>query len=416
MYHLVQDKPVVQKYGGTSVGSLERIQNVARRVAEQHKQGLKKVAVVVSAMSGETNRLVDLVSGINPHASLRNYDMAVSAGEQVAVALMAAALEKEGVASYGFLAYQLGIVTDSLHAKARIRDIDCTKLYKCWEEGIIPVVAGFQGVTEDMEITTLGRGGSDTSAVALAVALDAAFCEINTDVDGVYTADPRVVPDARLVEEMDFEVALEMASLGSKVLHSRCVELGAKYQMPIIVRNTFQPNDHQRTRIMSFQAQRKLEAPVVSGVTLDRNVVRMSLTHLPSKSGVIATVFDKIAKSGVNVDIIVHNKHEDSDSMRLGFTIGTADLVRTQDMLQRWCEEQGVNVKCTAERGLAKVSVVGLGMQSHPGVASQVFSVLEQEGVALNMISTSEIKISCVVAEADAEKASRALHKAFISE
>lgn len=416
MQDLVLDRPLVQKYGGTSVGNLERIQNVAERVAAQYRQGQRKVALVVSAMSGETNRLVDLVSGINPKSSLRNYDMAVSAGEQVSVALMAAALEKQGLESMGLLAYQLGILTDDLHAKARIRDIDCQRLHQCWEQGIVPVVAGFQGVTKNLEITTLGRGGSDTSAVALAVALDAAFCEINTDVDGFYTADPRVVPEARLVREMDFEVALEMASLGSKVLHTRCVELGAKYQLPIVVRNTFKPNDHESTTIMNFNAQRKLEAPVVSGVTLDRNVVRLSLTQLPSRGGIIAAVFDKIAASGVNVDIIVHNRHDSAESMRLGFTIGASDLLRTQELLERWCREQGQQISCAAERGLAKVSVVGLGMQSHPGVASKVFSVLESEGVAIHMISTSEIKISCVVAEQDGDKAARLLHKAFIED
>ncbi|HYX39251.1 MAG TPA: aspartate kinase [Oligoflexus sp.] len=416
MYHLAGDRPVVQKYGGTSVGTVERIQNVAERVADQYRNGLKNVAIVVSAMSGETNKLVDLVTATNPHTSLRNYDMAVSAGEQVAVALMAAALEKAGVPSHGFLAYQLGIMTSSLHSKARIHDIDCSKLHKCWEQGIVPVVAGFQGVTEDLEITTLGRGGSDTSAVALAVALDAAFCEINTDVDGVYTADPRVVPSAHLVKEMDFEVALEMASLGSKVLHTRCVELGAKFQMPIVVRNTFKPNDHQRTIIMSFNAQRKLEAPVVSGVTLDRNVVRLSLSQLPVRHGVIAALFEKIAATGVNVDIIVHNKSETSDALRVGFTIGAADLVRTQEMLRRWSEEQSSVVHLEAERNLAKVSVVGLGMQSHPGVASKVFSVLENAGIAIQMISTSEIKISCVVAEAEGDRAAQALHRAFIED
>ncbi len=416
MQDLVLDRPIVQKYGGTSVGTLERIQNVAKRVAEQYRQGQRQIALVVSAMSGETNRLVELVSGINPHSSLRNYDMAVSAGEQVAVALMAAALEKEGLPSLGLLAYQLGIFTDSLHSKARIREIDCQRLYQCWADGIVPVVAGFQGVTENLEITTLGRGGSDTSAVALAVALNAAVCEINTDVDGFYTADPRVVPDARLVEEMDFEVALEMASLGSKVLHTRCVELGAKFHMPIIVRNTFTPNDHQRTIIMNLSTQRKLEAPVVSGVTLDRNVVRLSVTQLPARGGMIAAVFDTIAASGVNVDIIVHNKQENSDSMRIGFTIGSADLVRTRALLESWCRDQGGNISCEAAEGLAKVSVVGLGMQSHPGVASRVFSVLENEGVAIHMISTSEIKISCVVAERDGDKAARILHRAFIEE
>lgn len=414
MYHLGQDTPIVQKYGGTSVGSLERIDAVAKRVAEQYEEGFRKIAIVVSAMSGETNRLVEMMTGINPRASLRNYDMAVAAGEQVSVALMAAALEKHGIESRGFLGYQLGIVTDPLHSKARIESIDCSKLYACWDRGEIPVVAGFQGMTADLEITTLGRGGSDTSAVALAVALNASFCEINTDVDGVFTADPRVVPEAQLAPEMDFEVALEMASLGSKVLHSRCVELGAKYSMPIVVRNTFKPNDHPRTLIMNFSAERKIEAPVVSGVTLDKNVVRVSLHNLPTRGGIIGSAFETIAAAGINVDIIVHNRSNDSDTMRVGFTIGSSDLIRCKDLLEKWTLEKKLGAYIEVESGLSKVSVVGLGMQSHPGVASRVFSCLEDAGIALHMISTSEIKISCVITEKEGEMAARALHKEFV--
>lgn len=414
MYHLGHEAPIVQKYGGTSVGSLERIDAVAQRVAAQYQEGFRKIAIVVSAMSGETNRLVEMMNGINPLASLRNYDMAVAAGEQVSVALMAAALEKHGISSRGFLGYQLGVVTDSLHSKARIESIQTAKLHACWDRGEIPVVAGFQGMTGDLEITTLGRGGSDTSAVALAVALEASFCEINTDVDGVFTADPRVVPEAQLAPEMDFEVALEMASLGSKVLHSRCVELGAKYSMPIVVRNTFKPNNHPRTLIMNFSAERKLEAPVVSGVTLDKKVVRVSVHNLPTRSGIIGSAFEAIAKSGVNVDIIVHNRSNDSDTMRIGFTIGEADLVRTRDLLEKWTLEKKLGAYIEVESELSKVSVVGLGMQSHPGVASRVFSCLEDSGIALHMISTSEIKISVVVSEKEGEGAARALHKEFV--
>ncbi len=414
MYHLEHNQPIVQKYGGTSVGSLDRIDAVAKRIADQYQAGFRRMAIVVSAMSGETNRLVELVRGINPRASLRNYDMVVAAGEQVSVALLAAALEKHGIPSRAFLGYQLGIVTDNFHSKARIEKIECAKLFQCWDENVIPVVAGFQGVTRDLEITTLGRGGSDTSAVALAVALEAAFCEINTDVDGVYTADPRIVSDARLVKEMDFEVALEMASLGSKVLHSRCVELGAKYHMPIVVRNTFQPNDQPRTFIMNFSTDRKLEAPIVSGVTLDRNVVRISLHNLPARGGIIGSAFQVIAANGVNVDIIVHNRSNDSDRMRVGFTIGAVDLLRTKDLLERWTLENKIGAYIEVEEGLSKVSVVGLGMQSHPGVASRVFSALEDAGIALHMISTSEIKISCVISESGGEVAARVLHKEFV--
>jgi len=414
MYQLGDQRPIVQKYGGTSVGSTERIQHIAKRIAAQIADGHLRIAVVVSAMSGETNRLVDLVSQVNPRADPKHYDMAVSAGEQVSVALMAAALEKEGVPSKGFLAYQLGIITDQLHSKARIHSIDCQRLYECWDEGIIPVIAGFQGVTKDYEITTLGRGGSDTSAVAMAVALKAAFCEINTDVDGVFTADPRIVPAARLNDVLDFEVALEMASLGSKVLHSRCVELAAKYQMPIVVRNTFQSNDHQRTKIMAFSAEQKLEAPVVSGVTLDRNVARITLDRLPAKLDMIADVFRSIAEQSINVDIIVHNKSEHRDCMRLGFTIGRADLNRASEFLEQWKQRVNPEIVMETEVGLAKVSTVGLGMQSHPGVASRCFEILARNGIEIHMISTSEIKISCVISEADAEKAAQELHRGFL--
>lgn len=414
MYQLGDSRPIVQKYGGTSVASTDRIQNIAKRVAAQIKEGHQRIAIVVSAMSGETNRLIDLVSKINPKADPRHYDMALSAGEQVSVALMAAALEKEGVSAKGFLAYQLGILTDQFHSKARIQSIDCKRLFQCWERGVIPVIAGFQGMTKDNEITTLGRGGSDTSAVALAVALKASFCEINTDVDGVYTADPRIVPAAGLNELLDFEVALEMASLGSKVLHSRCVELAAKYQMPVVVRNTFQPNDHQRTKIMGFTTEQKLEAPVVSGVTLDRNVARITLDRLPAKLDIIADVFKSIADHGINVDIIVHNKSEKRDCMRLGFTIGRADLDRACEYLEQWKQQIDPEIVMETEVGLAKVSAVGLGMQSHPGVASRCFAILASHNIEIHMISTSEIKISCVISEADAEKAAQELHKGFL--
>ncbi len=415
MYDLSYNKPVVQKYGGTSVGSVERIGAIAERIKDQVNGGFNKIAVVVSAMSGETNRLVDLVRQINPQASAKNYDMAVSAGEQVSAALMAAALERVGIKSRGFLAYQLGLKTDSLHSKARIHSIDTAKISDAWEEGLIPVIAGFQGVTDEMEITTLGRGGSDTSAVALAVALGAGFCEINTDVDGVFTADPRYVEGAHLAELMDFEVALEMASLGSKVLHCRCVELGAKYNMPIVVRNTFTKNDHRRTKIMSFSEEQKLEAPVVSGITLDRNIARVAVSGFGYGSGIISGMFERIAKLGINVDIIVHNRSNDDSPMRIGFTIAKIDTDQSVDCLKSWAKEMELNdLAIEVEDKLAKVSAVGLGMQSHSGVASRTFSVLAEAGIEIHMISTSEIKISMVVEESYADKAAQILHDTFV--
>ena len=415
MSSLTNVKPIVQKYGGTSVGSVDRIKNIAKRIKGQVAAGESKIAVVVSAMSGETSRIVDLVRQINPDAPPHHYDMAVSAGEQVSVALLAAALEGEGVEAKGFTAYHLGIHTDGLHAKARINSIDCAKLNQAWEMGQIPVITGFQGVSPDGEITTLGRGGSDTSAVALAVALGASVCEINTDVDGVFTADPRIVPKARPNRLMDFEVTLEMAALGSKVLHARCVELAAKYNMPIIVRNTFKHDETEGTRIMSLSENQKLEAPVVSGVTLEREVVRVALDGLSPEPRVIPDLFQAIADAGVNVDIIVHNRSDDNKRTRIGFSIGEDDLKKTLDTLKGVKSTLGLSdLQIKHERGLAKVSIVGLGMQSNPGVASRCFSTLAKSEVEIHMISTSEIKVSCLVSEGIAEKACNALHDEFI--
>ena len=414
MYALAGSKPIVQKYGGTSVGTTDRILNVARRVRLQIEAGFPRIAIVVSAMSGETNRLVELVRQVNPNAPALAYDMAVAAGEQVAVALMAAALESEGVAARPFLAHQLGILTDTFHSRARIQRIDTQKLHRAWEQHQIPVIAGFQGVTEEMEITTLGRGGSDTSAVALAVAVGAAFCEINTDVDGVFTADPRYVKGARLCPVMDFEVALEMASLGSKVLHPRCVELGAKWGMPIVVRNTFSTNEHQRTKIMNFGDSEQLEATVVSGITVDRNVTRITVDGLARSSHIIAAIFQRVAGLGVNVDIIVHDQAPDGENTRLGFTVGKDDTDKALRGLEDWKQTHGGTARISTEGGLAKISAVGLGMQSHPGVASKAFSVLSGAGIDIHMISTSEIKISCVIPGSDADRAANLLHQAFL--
>lgn len=405
---------VVQKYGGTSVGTTERIRDVARRVAAQYQEGWRNLAVVVSAMSGETNRLVALVNAVNSKAPPKAYDMAVASGEQVSVALMAAALAAEGVDSEPILSHQLGIFTDDFHSKARIKSIDTAKIRACWDRGAIPVVAGFQGVTESLEITTLGRGGSDTSAVALAIAVDAAFCEINTDVDGVFTCDPRVVPSAKLIEEMDFEVALEMASLGSKVLHPRCVELGAKFQMPIVVRNTFTPNHHRRTCVMNLSDKSNLEAAVVSGVTVDREVAKVTLLGLPFDTRLVSKIFSAIAEAGVNVDIIVHNLPEPGGkTMHLGFTTTKGEVDASLAAIKTVWNKGSVDH--TVETDCAKVSVVGVGMRSHPGVAATTFNALSQSAIDIRMVSTSEIKISCVIDANKADEACRVLHTAFIS-
>lgn len=412
MYSKVDPKSarIVQKYGGTSVGSPERIQGIAQRAAAHKAAGFRNIAIVVSAMSGETNRLLGLVKAVNPDADPKFADFAAAAGEQVSVAMTCAALQKAGLKAIPFLAYQLGIVTDSFHAQARVRTISAHRIEEAWLRGEVPVVAGYQGITEDMELTTLGRGGSDTSAVALAVALKADFCEINTDVDGVFTADPRVVPKARLIQEMDYEVALEMASLGSKVLHPRCVELGAKYQLPIIVRNTFTADTHQRTCVMTQSKEQLIESPVVSGVTLEKDIAKITLTLPKGDSAAISKVFSHIATLGVNVDIIVHDRLP--DALRVGFSIAGADLARTKASLASFASAGGMTVM--GENGYAKVSAVGVGMRSYSGVAAKLFDSLTRGGVDIHMISTSEIKISCLVSAADGEKSCQLIHHAFI--
>lgn len=410
----MEDSILVQKYGGTSLGSPERIRKVAQEIAKRWNQGSTPMAIVVSAMAGETNRLIDLVHQVNPKASAASYDLAISTGEQVSTALLSSALEGLGVFCEPLLAYQLGIFTDGSHAKARIHSIDTKRITDSWDRCRLPIIAGFQGVTKDLSITTLGRGGSDTSAVALAVALRASQCEIYTDVDGIYTADPRIVPQAKLLQKLDYETTLELASLGGKVLHSRCVELGAKYKVPITVLSSFDFENGRRTEIMNYTEAEALEAPVVSVVTLDRDVARVSLEGLPQQPFILSRIFNSIANAGINVDIIVQNRPENG-TFKLGFTVSCSDLQKTVlslEILLKESDFQGVQIK-TADR-LSKVSVVGLGMKSHPGVASRVFEALSQEDINVHMVSTSEIKISCVVDQGVAEKAVRLLHETFI--
>ena len=409
------DQPIVQKYGGTSVGSPDKIKRIAARIKKIVEKNGSRIAVVVSAMSGETDRLVRLIKEINPALADRNYDMAVAAGEQVSVALMAAALDTYGLKSKGFLAYQLGILTYSAHSRARIASIDCRALHRCWENGVIPVIAGFQGTTDSLDITTLGRGGSDTSAVALAVALKAQCCEINTDVCGVFSADPRIVKNAILQPQIDFEVALEMASLGSKVLHSRCVELAAKHRLPILVRSTFGSTHENGTLIMDVNDRDKLEATMVTGVTLHRNIIKVSLQGLPTGGASIANVFERVAAAGINVDIIVHDQSHEEGKLNLGFTFDESELRLMEEEVCRWQKQPDfADFKVYWERGLAKVSVVGLGMQSNPGVAGKTFSALAAAGIEVKMISTSEIKISCVIDGKIDQQAVQVLHEAFM--
>lgn len=402
---------VVQKYGGTSVGTVERIQAVAARTARHFAMGRHRIAVVVSAMSGETNRLLDLVKRTNPSASARSADLTAAAGEQVSVGLVCAALEASGVKPEPLLAGQLGIRTDEKFARARIVSINPTRIETAWAQGKVPVVAGFQGVTPSMDITTLGRGGSDTSAVALAAALGAAFCEINTDVDGVFTADPRIVPRARLIETLSADVALELAALGSKVLHSRCVELASKYRMPLVVRNTFLPDESRRTFIMPDSQSPALESPAVSGITLDRDIAKFTVEGCPGDTQGLARLFSRVAEEGANVDIIVHDIK--SGESLLGFSVPDSDAPAAARGVEAYRRIVGGDVRYEITEGLSKVSAVGLGMRSHSGVAAKMFEVLAETQTEVIMISTSEIKISCVVPSQQAELAVRALHDAF---
>lgn len=409
---LNKESPIVQKYGGTSVGSTERIVAVANRIASFYHEGFYKLAIVVSAMSGETNRIIQLIKNTNPKTSKKVYDLAVSAGEQVSTALLTAALEKLQVPAEAMLAHHAGILTDEIHSNARIRSIKNEGIFKAWSQKKVAIIAGFQGMNKNRDITTLGRGGSDTSAVAVAVALKAAFCEINTDVDGLYSADPRMVPDARLLEEIDYETALEMAATGAKVLHNRCVELAAKYKIPLIVRNSFKEEASNRTYIMETQSS--LEAPTVSGVTLEKDIIKIDLSHLPTAYNTLSDIFETLAEEEVNIDIIVHSPFEEESSRKLGFTIYKYDLEKVLQILNRLKEKKGFeNLHFEYKEDLSKVSAVGYGMKTHSGVASKIFKTLSEAKIPIYMITTSEIKVACVISENDGEKATQILHKAF---
>jgi len=413
--HIPKTSIVVQKYGGTSVGNLEKIQAIADRVVSQVNAGWTRLAIVVSAMAGETNRLVGMVEQIHPKARSKSYDMAIAAGEQVSVGLMAAALEAKGLRAEPLLGYQLGVLTDEHHSRARIHSIQTDKIHQAWARGEIPVVAGFQGMASNQAITTLGRGGSDTSAVALAVALNAAFCEIDTDVDGVFTADPRLVKHAKLIERLEYDVALELAASGGKVLHNRCVELAAKNRLPLVVRNTFAPETGGRTVIMAFDEKEALEAPLVSGVTLDKDVAKVTLRNWRKENGPLLNVFSRVAKKGVNVDIIIYDAPDKTGSASVGFSVPDSELHLVREVIETFKSETGgTGLEMESLGGLAKISAVGLGMRSQSGVASRLFESLSRAEIEILMISTSEIKISCVVHADQAQKVMQTIHDTFL--
>ena len=396
----------VQKYGGTSVADPERIRAVARRCLQARAEG-HDLVVVVSAMSGETNRLLKLVQMVNQRPSEREQDVVVATGEQVTIGLLSLAIQAAGGQAESFLAHQCRIVTDSTFSKARIKRIDEEPLRAALARGDVAVVAGFQGIDEGGNVTTLGRGGSDTTAVALAAALQAERCEIYTDVDGVYTADPSVCPAARKLDRISYEEMLEEASLGAKVLQIRSVEFAMKYRVPLWVKSSF--GDDPGTLVCEEDAA--MEDVLVSGITYDRNEARLVLRGVPDRPGVAARIFGALDERHIVVDIIVQTAQQDGRA-DLSFTVGRGDLPAARDTMDRLVSELGLR-GVESDDQIAKISIVGVGMRNHSGVAARMFDVLGKEGVNIQSISTSEIKVSCVVAAKYAELAVRALHTAF---
>ncbi len=397
---------IVQKYGGTSVGDIKKIMKVASR-AKSTKDAGNDVVVVVSAMAGETNKLVDFCTSISEIPDPREYDVVVSTGEQVTIGLLAMALKTMGTDAVSLTGSQVAIYTDLANEKARIKKIESEKIMDHLKAGRIVVVAGFQGINELGDITTLGRGGSDTSAVALAAALGADVCEIYTDVEGIFTADPNVVTRARKIDKISYDEMLEVASLGAKVLQIRSVEFAKNYSVPIHVRSTFTGNEG--TWVTKEDSE--MEKVIVSGVSYDKNEAKVSILRVPDKPGIAARIFGPIAEANINVDMIIQNISIDGFT-DLTFTVTKADLPRAIDIIKDVSKEIDAQDVLTDDR-VSKVSVVGTGMRSHSGVASTMFSALASEGINIMMISTSEIKVSCIIESKYTELAVRVLHEAF---
>jgi len=398
---------VVQKYGGTSVGDVERIRNVARRVVNTQNQG-HEVVVVVSAMAGETDKLIRLAQQVTPTPDEREMDVLISTGEQVSIALLAIALKDMGAEAKSYLGFQIKIATDSAFGKARITGIESEKMLNDLKSRRVVVVAGFQGVDESDNITTLGRGGSDTTAVAIAAALKADVCEIYTDVDGVYTTDPNVCPKARKLSKISYDEMLEMASLGAKVLQIRSVEFAKKYDVPIHVRSSF--NDNPGTIVC--KEDREMERVVVSGVTYNKNEAKIEIMRVPDVPGMAAKLFKPIADANIVVDMIIQTSSIEKGCADMAFTVPKSDFAKTLQIVRNTIQELG-GKEVKSNEDIAKVSIVGVGMRSHSNVATQMFSALAKEGINIQMISTSEIKISCIVDSKYTELAVRALHDAF---
>lgn len=409
---------IVQKFGGTSVATIERMQNVAARALEARQQG-NQVVVIVSAMAGETNRLLELASKASANPNSREVDALAATGEQQSAALVAMCVHAQGGTARSFIAHQLNLLTDGAFTKARIKTIHAERIMRCLSEGAIAVVAGFQGVDEDGNITTLGRGGSDTSAVAIAAAIGANACEIYTDVDGVYTTDPNICPNARKIDRISYEEMLELASLGAKVLQIRSVEVAMKYSVPVHVRSSFKKDPGTWVG----EEDRSLESVTVRGVAYDKSEVRVMLVGVADKPGVVAYIFGELAKDNISVDMIIQNAAADPPSSRVReseadsktdvtFTAPKSDFPKVKAAMEKIAgavDALGVRY----DEDIVKVSIVGLGMRSHAGVASKMFRILADEGINIQAISTSEIKVSCLMATKYTELAVRALHDGF---
>lgn len=399
---------IVQKFGGSSVGDIEKLKNVARRVAAKKREG-NRMVVVVSAMGDTTDDLIELAHRISPDPSDREMDQLISTGEQISSALLAMALHAEGEEAISLTGDQVGIFTDESYTKARIDQINPDKIREELNSGRVVVVAGFQGINPRRDITTLGRGGSDTTAVALAAALQADVCEIFTDVDGVYTSDPRVVPKAAKLERISYDEMLEMASLGAKVVQNRAVEFAKKFNVVLHIRSTFTGNEG--TIVAEEADEMSMEKVVIRGVTLNKEESKLTITRVPDRPGLAARIFKAVAAAKINVDMIIQNISEEGHT-DVSFTVPKDDTVRARGVLDTLVGEIGAG-QIKVDKEIAKVSIVGVGMKSHPGVAAAMFEAFSRSGINIMMISTSEIKISCVVALKDGDRAARAVHEAF---
>lgn len=397
---------IVEKYGGSSVGTSERIRAVADRVAASHRAG-EDLVVVLSAMAGETDRLLELARDIDPEADARETDVLVSTGEQVTIALLTMALHKLDVPARSYTGGQVRILTDNVHGKARILDIDADMVRTDIEQRNVVVIAGFQGADGEGNITTLGRGGSDTTAVAMAAALQADECRIYTDVDGVYTADPRIVPDARRLQQITVEEMLELSSLGAKVLQTRSVEFAGKYKVPLRVLSSFESG---KGTLITYEVN-KMEQPLIAGIAYNRDEAKLTIRGVPDQPGVASTIFGQISEAHVNVDMIIQNVAQDGTT-DLTFTVNRSEYTHARSILERISTQLKAR-EVVGDDQLAKISIVGVGMRSHAGIASTMFEAMANEGINIELISTSEIKISIGVADRYVELAVRALHKAF---